>query len=140
MVPDVRAFIKQTPANDFVCLSANCPRVGTGTDRAHLFRRDATIFRRAGVFGQTVEYMSGNIPPRRSRNTVTEWFDVNLDHARTRAPLQGRVVPTGLDPLVTLAEGRHNRTLRLWREMVNPLVVCPPPRRSRETRSVMLPR
>ena len=38
-------------------------------------------------------------------------------------PLHGTVVPTGLDSLVTLAEGMHSSILRLWREMENPSVV-----------------
>ena len=52
-VPDVIAFLKKTPADDFVSPSANCTRVGTHisperfwslpTPAEHLSRREATV-------------------------------------------------------------------------------------------------
>ena len=69
-VPDVGAFLKKTPADDFVSPSANCPRVGTHikperfvslpTAAEHLSRRchsqrRPSIIRYTCVFGQTVE-------------------------------------------------------------------------------------
>ena len=70
MVPEVRAFLRKTPADDFVSPSANCTRVGAhiSPDRfwslrtlaEHLSDRGhghcgSSMFRHARVLGQTVE-------------------------------------------------------------------------------------